>query len=402
MPIARRNPKELKPYANNPKTHPPEQIAKIVALIDRYGFPDGKAIIIDENDEIIHGHGRCLAAIEMGLETVPVETIANLSEADKRAWRIADNAVAESEWDWGKLEVETCELQQLGFDLQLTGLDEATLGELQGLPDKSAEFRHFNDDPPDPTKDIEPRCKPGEIWALGKHRLLCGDSLDKDAIARLLNGQTPNFIWSDPPYGIAIQNKDGEVGGGGKKYPRIAGDKTIDCAEKALELYLSLFPKAIQIWWGANHYRTPPSPCWLVWDKKPEGKFEGLDFADAELAYANQDSAVRVFHHLWMGAVRASEVNEVRVHPTQKPVALAMWAFEKYGNSGDIIFDPFLGSGVSIVAAEELSDRIVLGCELLPYYCEVVMQRWERVSGKVAHLINDQTTRLDDDPKRIC
>ncbi|MBP0021288.1 MAG: ParB N-terminal domain-containing protein [Cyanobacteria bacterium SBLK] len=153
MPIARRNPKELKPYANNPKTHPPEQIAKIIALIDRFGFPDGKAIILDENDEIIHGHGRCLAAIEMDLETVPVETIANLSEADKRAWRIADNAVAESEWDWGKLEIETCELQKLGSDLKLTGLSEASLGKLQGLPDKSAEFRHFNDDPPDPTDE---------------------------------------------------------------------------------------------------------------------------------------------------------------------------------------------------------------------------------------------------------
>ncbi|MEM9539713.1 MAG: DNA methyltransferase [Cyanobacteria bacterium P01_E01_bin.42] len=152
----------------------------------------------------------------------------------------------------------------------------------------------------------------------------------------------------------------------------------------------------MQVWWGANHYATPPSPCWLVWVKKPDGKFEGLEFADAELAYANQDSAVRVFHHLWMGAVRASEVNEARVHPTQKPVALAAWAFEKYGQSGDIILDPFCGSGVSIMAAEELgdtssgqaSDRIVLGCELLPYYCEVAILRWEKLTGDRARLLN--------------
>lgn len=95
---------------------------------------------------------------------------------------------------------------------------------------------------------------------------------------------------------------------------------------------------------------------------------------------------MRLFRHLWMGAVRGSEVNEKRVHPTQKPVALAMWAFEKYGNSGDLILDPFCGSGVSIMAAEESGDRVVFGVELLPHYCEVIMQRWERTTGEVARL----------------
>ena len=216
------------------------------------------------------------------------------------------------------------------------------------------------------------------------------------AIARLLDGKTPTFIWADPPYGIAIQKKDGQIGSGGKKYPVIAGDENANIAEEAIAFYLSQFPKAVQIWWGANYYQTPPSPCWLAWVKKPDGKFEGLDFADAELAYTNQDSAVRVFHHLWMGATRASEVSERRIHPTQKPVALAVWAFEKYGESSDIILDPFCGSGMSIMAAEQMgdtssgreSDRIVMGCELLPYYCEVIMQRWEKVTGNASRLLN--------------
>jgi hypothetical protein len=232
------------------------------------------------------------------------------------------------------------------------------------------------------------------------------------------------MVWSDPPYGIEIVSTHVSVGGGNcnrtsieecqdrkqnrakglgtvggskpfgskavrgsvgtsnvvsvNQYEPIIGDDTTKTACNSFEVCKS-FPDAIQIWWGANYYDfLPPSPCWLVWDKENTG-----NFADAELAWSNHQSAVRIFKHQWNGMIKASERGESRVHPTQKPVALAEWAFEKYGAAGDLIFDPFLGSGMSIIAAENLKRRVI-GIELSEHYCSVVVSRWEDYTGKKA------------------
>lgn len=169
------------------------------------------------------------------------------------------------------------------------------------------------------------------------------------------------------------------------KYFPVAGDDSIDTAIASVELCLELFPDALHFWWGANYYShvLPPSSCWIVWDKENTG-----NFADAELAWSNHKGAVRIFKHMWNGMVKASEHGERRVHPTQKPKALARFVFEKWGKDGDLIFDPFLGSGVSLLAAEQMEgDRVVCGFELSPHYCEIIMQRWEKITGQEAQLL---------------
>ena len=143
----------------------------------------------------------------------------------------------------------------------------------------------------------------------------------------------------------------------------------------------------MQFWWGANNYANalPPTTCWIVWDKRDDQTSN--NFADAELAWSNHKSAVRIFRHLWNGLMKASERGERRVHPTQKPVALAAWCFERYGKEGDIILDPFLGSGISVIAAEQMHNRRVYGCELSPEYVAVVIQRWVDLTGKQPRLV---------------
>lgn len=168
------------------------------------------------------------------------------------------------------------------------------------------------------------------------------------------------------------------------KYFPVAGDDSIDTAIASAEVCLRLFSDALQFWWGGNYYAhaLPPSSCWIVWDKENTG-----NFADAELAWSNHKGAVRIFKHMWNGMLKDSEHGERRVHPTQKPRALATWIFEKYGSTDDVIFDPFLGSGISLLAAEQMEgDRTVYGCELSEHYCEIIMQRWEKLTGKTAVL----------------
>jgi hypothetical protein len=156
------------------------------------------------------------------------------------------------------------------------------------------------------------------------------------------------------------------------------GDDSPATAIETALLMLDLFPKATQFWWGANNYANalPPSTCWIVWDKDNGDSF----FADAELAWSNHKSAVRVFKHMWNGLMKDSERGERRVHPTQKPVALFLWLYGKYGKPGDIILDPFLGSGPTLKAAHRLGDRTVVGFELSPHYCDYLIG-WAEAAG---------------------
>ena len=167
------------------------------------------------------------------------------------------------------------------------------------------------------------------------------------------------------------------------KYAPVIGDDTTDTAVNSYTLLADVFPHATHIWWGGNYYANalPPSSCWLVWDKENTG-----NFADAELAWCSDKSAGRIFRHMWNGLMKASEKGQRRVHPTQKPVALAAWAFEKYGDADDIILDPFCGSGMSVIAAERTS-RSVYAIEMSADYCDVILRRWEAETGREAVLL---------------
>lgn len=194
-------------------------------------------------------------------------------------------------------------------------------------------------------------------------------------------------IGGSKPFGSG--NIRGSVGASnmievGKYYP-VIGDDSIDTAVVSSALCLELWPDAMQVWWGGNYYchKLPPSPGWLVWDKENTG-----NFADVEMAWTNRKKAARLFRHMWNGLMKASEKGQRRIHPTQKPVALAEWAFREFGAAGDVIFDPFLGSGISVIAAERVGDgRRVFGCELSPRYVDKICERWEAETGNKAILL---------------
>lgn len=306
-----------------------------------------------------------------------------------------------------------------------------------GLPsEKYGEEEAIEEDDFEPSEDPEyvPRVKVGEIWKLGRHYIACGDCTIEANIRSLMtagNMSKVDCVWADPPYGVnAVKHFEkeevkgfvsgsdcrrttiaenavkkerlGKVGADkpfgsadvrgtvsatnivkANKYFPVYGDDSIDIAVASFLTYRSLFDKVIHCWWGGNHYceALPSTPCWIVWDKENTG-----DFADGELAWCSEKSAVRIFRHMWNGMVKASEHGQRRIHPTQKPIALAAWFFEKYGKVGDVIVDPFLGSGMSVMAAEKL-DRTVIGFELSNHYCSLICDRWEASTGLKAEKI---------------
>lgn len=360
---------KLIPYARNSRTHSDEQVAQIAASIKEFGWTN--PILIDGESGIIAGHGRLLAARKLGMDKVPVIELAHLSDTQKRALIIADNKLAlNAGWDNEMLALEFEELKLEGFDLKLTGFGDEEINalnpeQIEGLTDEDAV----------PDVPEEPITKLGDIYQLGNHRLMCGDSTSIDAVEKLMNGIYPDLIHTDPPYGMNAVSKSSVLK---KNYKiDILGDDTPDVAKDAFRLIHGMYPEAKQIWWGANYYCSalPDSECWLVWDKN-NGQ---SDQTDCELAWANFRSVVRQF-------TKASEkIN--RVHPTQKPVELMEWIIKRFNLSAKTIADYFGGSGSTLIAAEKhgITGYIM---EFDPRFCDVIVKRWEDFTGKKSELIN--------------
>jgi DNA modification methylase len=380
---------KLIPYAKNSRTHSDAQIA---ASIQEWGFTT--PILIDDQNSVIAGHGRLAAARKLGLTEVPVIVATGWTDAQKRAYVIADNKLAlNAGWDNELLALELGELGDIGFDLELTGFTDEEIKAL--MPVEVTEGLTDEDEVPE--VPAEPVTVLGDVWLLGKHRLMCGDSTSIDAVDTLMAGSKADMVFTDPPYGISIV-KGSKVGGdkpfGSKDsrgtdgatnivkanlYAPIAGDDTIDVAIEAIQVIKTLGAK-VEIIWGGNYYAQAleNSSCWIVWDKENTG-----NFADAELAWTNQKTAVRIFKHMWNGMVKASEHGQKRVHPTQKPVKLAEWCFEQYGAECETVLDLFCGSGSTLIACES-SNKIGYMMELSPHYCDVIVRRWQDFTGKRA------------------
>lgn len=345
---------------------------------------------------VTSGHGRIEAAKLLGWEKVPVVFQEYEDEKQEYADVQADNAIA----SWSELDLDAIneDIEELGkkFDLDFLGIE--------GFDPFSDKKGNCDPDevPETPKKAIT---KPGDLWLLGDHRVLCGDSTKKEDVDRLMNGEKADMVFTDPPYGADIVNRNGKLGGdkpfgniGNMRgelvmagvYHPIIGDETTDTAKKS---FLSLDAK-VKIFWGAQYYAEslPPSSGWIVWDKQTDGSL-----GDGELAYTNQKRAVRIFQHKWSGMLKASERNERRCHPTQKPIALAEWAFENYGDP-KIVLDGFLGSGSTLIACEK-TNRKCYGMEIDPLYCDVIVQRWEKFTGKKALLNSDSDDTVKGNAK---
>lgn len=355
---------EIKPYSKNAKKHPKSQIEQVAASIKRFGM--NQPIVVDKNGIIIVGHGRFEALKHLGWSQEEIKKhvkVADLTDEEANAYRLADNKLNESEWNM-QLVVE--DLKDLSADLiELTGFDKDLLIE----PDE-------NDDIV-PNVPEEPQSKLGDLYELGNHRVLCGSATELSDVEHALGGSTPDLVHTDPPYGMNAVTKSGVLSANYKI--DILGDDNPDVAKDAFNLVYGLLPDAKHIWWGANYYSSvlPDSECWLVWDKN-NGE---SDQTDCELAWANFRSVVRQF-------TQSSEKTN-RVHPTQKPVTLMGWILKRFKLTASTVFDPFLGSGSTLIAAEKATCRCI-GMELDPRFVDVIVQRYVDYTGNAIIKKNGQ------------
>ena len=380
---------DLVNWSGNARRHSPAQVDQIARSIGEFGFTN--PVLISAKNQIIAGHGRVMAAKKLSIIEIPCIRLSSLTEIQTRAYVIADNQIAlNAEWDTDLLALEIEALKDSDFDLSLMGLEESFIEDILKLESNIG----LTDEDDVPETQDQAVTVLGDVWILGNHRLMCGDSTSIDAVEKLMAGQKADMVFTDPPYGISIVSGGGKVGGRNivkaGVYAPVAGDDSIDVAVEVIQVIATLGAK-VEIIWGGNYYANslPNSSCWIVWDKQNTG-----NFADCELAWTNQTTAVRKFEHMWNGMIKASENGQKRVHPTQKPVALAAWCLEQYGDECKTVLDLFGGSGSTLIACEKTGRKCRM-MELAPKYCDVIIKRWQDFTGKIATR-EDDSLRVND------
>lgn len=371
---------DLIPYARNSRTHSDEQVNQIAASIKEFGFTN--PIIIDEDNGIIAGHGRIMAANKLKLDEVPCVQVTGWTEAQKKAYVIADNKLAlNAGWDEEMLSIELMDLQELGFDLELTGfsldeINDLTFEETEGLTDEDAV----------PELPENPVSIEGDIWILGEHRLMCGDSTDAGSVALLMNGQKADMVFTDPPYGVdykGINNDDREgleslLDGAFNNIVEFSKSGASSyvfhsdrCADIFHRVYRNYFHFSSMIIWVKNSltlsrtdYQSKHEPCMYGWSKNGSHAFYGD----------------RKQTSIW-----SCDKETVKGHTTPKPIEIVCNGINNSSKGGDIVLDPFLGSGSTLIAAHK-TGRKCYGMELDPHYVDVIIKRWQEYTGKEAIL----------------
>ena len=343
---------DLRENPDNPRSISGDKFEKLVNSIRQFPeMMEARPIVVDQNNVILGGNMRFKAAKEAGLQEVDVY-VASWDEAKNPEFIIKDN-VGFGEWDWDMLanEWDAVLLDDWGLDVWQEEEEKEGLTD----PDEVPEV------PADPVIQL------GDLWILGEHRLLCGDSTKAEDVERLMDGATADALVTDPPYGI---NANKQTLGKGKKEFERGGDWD---AQKPDILPLLTYCKT-QVVWGGNYFADvlPPTNDWLCWHKKNDGR----SYSEFELAWSNLGKNCRLLSHHWGG--------ENKLHPTMKPVAVMEWCMNMTEGT---IFDPFLGSGSTLIAAEK-TGRKCYGMELDPKYCDVIVKRWEDFTGQKASKAN--------------
>jgi len=367
---------KVKGNPDNPRIIKNDKFKKLVKSIQE--FPEMlklRPIVVDEDMMVLGGNMRLKASKDAGLKEVWIEVAEGLTEEQKKEFIVKDN-VGFGEWEWDMLanEWDSVQLAEWGLDVW------------ENLDDKEPEAGLIEDDEIPEVK--ESKVKRGDIWQLGEHRVMCGDSTSSDDVAKLMNGEKADMVFTDPPYGINEEGDRSKRGGlaKGNNLPSFKDD-TIQYAIDAFNQPINKDIK-IQVWFGANYYchSLPQSANWLVWDKRVEENQRDYN-SDCELAWIKSDKkSVRIFRHLWKGMLKDSERGEKRVHATQKPIALVDYCIKEYNSEATLLLDYFLGSGTTLMSCEKLNKKCY-GMELDEKYCDVIIERWEQFTGQKAKKI---------------
>lgn len=404
------SPHELTPYEGNSRKHAPKDIAQIKESIKADGFNDPIGIWGEKNI-IVEGHGRQIAAIEMGLEKVPCIRLDHLTDTQRRDYAIRHNRTAElSEWDFSKLEEEIARLEIEGVDL--SGLE----FDLDSIGGAATDTTAVTEDDFDPDAEVETRCKLGDIWQLGRHRLMCGDSTDADAWARLMDGEQADMVFTDPPYGVAIGDKNAMLKAVNKPSKssviteNIKGDTMTEeqlydmlkaafinvrenCADDAVYFVTSPQGGSLGLMMMMMMMRDAGLEVRhvLMWRKNCAtfslGRLD-YDYQHEPIFYTWTKS-----HHNYRGGEYRTTIwdfdkpRHCDLHPTMKPVELVANAIKDGTLENMIVLDAFGGSGTTLIAAEQLNRQCRM-MELDPHYCDVIIKRWEDFTGEQAVKLN--------------
>jgi DNA modification methylase len=384
----------LIPYANNSRKHSDQQIAQIAGSIKEFGF--NNPVLIDKEYGIIAGHGRVLAARKLDLKEVPCIRLEHLTETQKKAFIIADNKIAlNADWDQELLTIELDALLADGFAMEILGFDSE---ELKAALDPVTPTEGLTDEDAVPEAPEEPKTKLGDIYQLGRHRLMCGDSTSIDAVEKLIDGQKVDMVFTDPPYGMFLDTDYDSMFAAdkahrktGKRFNEVVGDHE-DFAPELISTIFTAFPDAKEVFiWGADYFSelipNRKDGSWVVWDKRTNENMDKVSGNTFELCWSKQKHKRLVARILWSGhhGMQKDDTKK-RVHPTQKPVELVNWFFEQWGKGCDLIVDLFGGSGSTLIACEKLG-RTNFTMELDPKYCDVIVKRWEDFTGKKSNLL---------------
>ncbi|MFT6834386.1 MAG: DNA modification methylase [Francisellaceae bacterium] len=368
---------DLIPYVNNSRTHSEEQITQVASSIKEFGFTN--PVLVDDDNGLIAGHGRIQAAKKLGIKDIPCIVLSGLSEAQKKAYIIADNQLAlNAGWDMDMLKVELEGLNDLDFDLSLLGFDDDMLS---GLLDEEVEGLTDEDEVPEPPE--EPVSVLGDIWQLGNHRLMCGDSTSIDAVEKLMDGQKADMVFTDPPYGYKYESNHQD------KHEMLKNDDVMLDFIPAIysvmfdnsSLYLCGSFQTISKWieYCSNHLKYKNL---IVWKKN------NWSMGDLKGSFAGQHELI-IFCHKGKVELIGKRDPDVwsfdrvppEVHPTQKPVELIEYAASKV-KSG-IVLDVFGGSGSTLMACEKTNRKSFI-MELDEKYVDVIINRWQNFTGKEA------------------
>ena len=403
---------DLVPYANNAKVHTPEQINQIRGSLREFGFVT--PVLIDFDNNIIAGHGRVMAARAEGMTEVPCVMVSNLTDTQRKAYILADNRMSEiAQWDLKTLEIELEGLQELQFDLDTIGFDVESVdnlfAEYDGDEDGGSDQPHAEEDDFDGEPPAETEIQPGDLYQLGRHRLLVGSTADESDVIRLMNGNLANMVFTDPPYGVAIGSKNkllnAEAFGKGERCQTdIDGDTMSEN-----ELHDMLLSAMVNIRTAcredASYYVSSPqggSLCQMMTMMQEAGlevrhiliwKKSSPTFSMGRLNYDYQHEPI--FYtwtkkHVWYGKGKfhtsvwdVEKPRKCDLHPTMKPLALIENAVLNSTQENDIVLDGFGGSGSTLIACEQLG-RTCYMMEIDPKYAQVIIDRWEALTGQKA------------------